>query len=57
VCPGDVAVGDADGVVVAPRANAEEVATFARQILDKDARTNLSEKVGHTLDGTVNKPR
>lgn len=59
VCPGDVVVADADGVVVVPRANAEDVAKYAREILDKDkdARTNLYEKVGLPSDRTVNKTK
>ncbi len=57
VCPGDVVVGDADGVCVVPREKAEQVAVFARDIFlkDKDARTNLYKQVGMQPDNTVNK--
>jgi regulator of RNase E activity RraA len=55
VCPGDVVVADADGVVVVPREKGEQVARYAREILDKDkgARKNLYEKVGMPSDKTV----
>lgn len=57
VCPGDVVVGDKDGVVVVPRAVAEQVALSAREILEKDreSRTQLYKKVGLPPDRTVNK--
>lgn len=55
VCPGDVVVGDGDGVVVVPRGVAEKVAKYANEILinDKAGRKSLYESLGRPLDKTV----
>lgn len=55
VCPGDVVVADGDGVIVVPRNVAEQVAKYAREILDKDkvGRKGLYESLGRPVDKTV----
>ncbi len=55
VCPGDVVVADGDGVVVVPRAVAEQVAKYAQEILDQDkaGRIELYKSLNMELDKTV----
>jgi 4-hydroxy-4-methyl-2-oxoglutarate aldolase len=55
VMPGDVVVADGDGVLVVPRAQAAEVARYARKVLDGDkgGRRDLYKKAGLPSDPSV----
>jgi len=55
VMPGDVILGDGDGVIVVPRAVAGEVADYAHGVIenDKEARRNLYKELGIPEDASV----
>ncbi len=55
VNPGDVIVADDDGVMVVPQELADEVASRAKRVQDKDrpVRRQMYEKLGLPLDETV----
>jgi regulator of RNase E activity RraA len=55
VNPGDIVVGDGDGVIVVPQEHAIEVAKYARQEQehDKEMRRTMYVELGWELDETV----
>jgi regulator of RNase E activity RraA len=46
VCPGDLVVGDADGVVVVPHAHAAEVLDLVTQLIDRERARVKEIQVG-----------
>ncbi len=55
VNPGDLVVGDGDGVIVVPKDRIEDVATYARQESDNDRRGRraMYDRLGWEPDATV----
>ena len=49
VAPGDLVLGDADGVVVVPRADAEEILERASKQIEKEAMLRRQIEAGETL--------
>ncbi len=57
VHPGDMVVGDDDGVIVIPRDRAEEIVRMAEEIEETEGQMVEYLKQGHTLIETFNKYR
>lgn len=55
VCPGDVVVGDEDGVVVVPRAKAAEVAALAAELEAREHDSKAFIEAGNTLADAIRK--
>ena len=51
VHPGDIVVGDPDGVVIVSRMNAEEVAEELKTVLVKEAKMEADVKAGKSVPG------
>lgn len=55
VCPGDVVIGDADGVVVIPAAKAAELAEHAEKLEEKELQSKAYIESGASLVESVKK--
>lgn len=55
VCPGDVIVGDADGIVVVPKAKAAEVADFAENLEKSEQESRKFIQAGNTAADSFKK--
>ncbi len=53
VCPGDIVVGDADGVAVVPRAHAEEVLATAQLMMERERLRIAEIKSGTTFNVAI----
>lgn len=54
VMPGDIIVGDADGVVVVPQADAEQVLSLVRALKEREAKRIGEIRSGKIFKGEIN---
>jgi regulator of RNase E activity RraA len=53
VSPGDIVIGDSDGVVVVPRDDARVVLEMVAQILEREEKRVNEIRAGHVVRGDV----